>query len=310
MKLGGKVVLGVDIGHAAIKVAGVKRGARPSFVGCKAIEIDSQAVKKDGFENIGMIADKLMQAVHEAAPRAIHTGLASVVLPEAIIFRKIIDLPAEVAQEELSGVVRLQAAEYLPAPLEDMELDYRLVGFSADKTTQQVMVVAAGKKIINDYCAVFNKAKLELIAIDTKPAAIGRAGIKPDAEEMVIMVDIGSEVSTISAHHGGVVQVTSTLNQAANSLLDPATGQIDEEKGASLTKRLAQGLSDEIEHVIKFYTNRSLSAVGGSGMSIRIAGGGSLVAGIDQIISQELALPVQFAEPILTVHAFYNRRYL
>lgn len=309
MYIGGKSIVGVDIGHDSIKVAAIRRGNKPAFVGCCKVPIDSQYVRKDGFADPALVAAKLKEALRTAQPKALHPTAAVAVLPESIIFRKTVDLPMTVLPDEVAGAVRLQVAEYLPLPAENMQIDYRPVGVSADGQTQQIMVVAADYKIVNDYCAVFDKAGLELVAIDTKPASLGRAIVAAGEKDVVIIVDIGSEVTTVSVYHDGAIQVTSTLNQAANSLKDQATGTIDAEKSAVLAKRLCQGISDEIEHVIKFYSNRSIATVSGH-VSVRVAGGGSMVEGLDTMIGEQLALSVVSAKPLLAVPDYCDRRYL
>ena len=307
--MGAKHVIGIDIGHSTVKVVGlVIHGHKVSFTGCKMTKIDPQYVKKDGFTNTQVVAQVIREALAAAAPRAVKAGAAFALLPESILFRRVLELPASMAAEELEGIVRLEAAEYLPSPLEEMELDFSPLGLLPDGKEQQIMVVAAPRKIVEDYWVAFKQAKLQLQAIDPKPSSLARACIPFDHKEPVILVDIGSETTSISVWDRGMIQVTSALNVGAEVLKDPATGEIDEEKEPALLKNMVTSIVEELEHVSKFYSNRRTTD---EIMDIRLSGGGSLAPGVDKYFEAAIdGAKISFCQPIIQVPPFCDRRFL
>jgi type IV pilus assembly protein PilM len=302
----GGVVIGVDFGHASVKVAGLRLGAKPSLLGCKAVALDPQFLTKEGFKEPAAIAVALKEAVATSAPHRLPVVPCVVALSEVILFRKILELPVMTEGDDLRSAVRLQAAEFLPLPVDEMEVDYQVLGRAEGGDSQQVMVVGAPRKIIDDYLAVFKLAKLPLAAIDTKPAAVGRllaAGVK----DGVVLIDIGSELSTISIYQAGMVRVTSTVNMGGDIIKDAATGEVDTERDAKQLLRLTQALGEEVDHVLKFYANRSAEAQPVS--KALLAGGGSMIANLLEGVAKEIGIPVEINKPSLELPPFCDRRF-
>jgi type IV pilus assembly protein PilM len=310
MGLFSKQIIGIDIGHSSVKVVGLEvSGSQAKFIGCKEITMDPKYLQKEGFENAELIGQALREAMRTAAPHALATNpTAYSAISESLVFRKVLDLPLIDDQDELLSAIRLEATEYLPESPDNMEIDYQLLGLNPDSTMQQVMIVAVSKKIIQDYLAVFVAAKLPIKAIDTKPAAVARSVVKPTEMETILLVDIGSEISTISLYSEGVIRVTGSLNIGGNIIRDDETMEIEEDKKDEHIKRLATSIADEIDHVIKFYTNRTVNQK--KIKEIRLAGGGSMIAGVLEAIKKETDFEVTSGQAIITLPPFCDRRFL
>jgi len=301
-------VIGVDIGHSSVKVVGLNLGRTPSFVGCKEITMDPKYLRKDGFENAEIIGKALLEAMKTAAPHALAAKpLVYSALSEALVFRKILELPLIADEKELMNVIRLQSAEYLPDTPDNHEIDFQLLGPTPEGGNQQIMVVAVNKRVIQQYLAVFAAAKLTVRAVEAKPAAIARAMIKLGSDESVLLVDIGSEITTISLYSEGIVRVTGSLNLGGNIIRDPETLEVVEDKQDERIKRLATSVADEIDHVLKFYRNRSASKQ--EVKEIRLAGGGSMIAGVTEALAAECNLPVIAGKPVIDLPPFCDRRF-
>ncbi|MBU6389397.1 pilus assembly protein PilM, partial [Patescibacteria group bacterium] len=193
-------------------------------------------------------------------------------------------------------------------PPENMEVDYQLLGPLPDGTLQQIMVVAAGKKLIESYMAVFKEAKLSLQAIDAKPASVGRAIVGANEKEGILLLDITSTMSTVSIYEHGSIWVTGFVNSGGNVIRDEDTGEVlPAAEQQSAIKRLVSSIADEVDHVLKFYHNRSVGQ--GKVKEIRVSGGGSLIDGILDDLKKTVDLPVQIGKATITVPSFCDRRF-
>jgi len=65
------------------------------------------------------------------------------------------------SEEELSENIQLEAEQYIPFNVEDVNIDFQILGSSEDKPDRmEVMLVAAKKEVIDDYVTLIRKAGL------------------------------------------------------------------------------------------------------------------------------------------------------
>lgn len=303
----GGIVLGIDIGHDAIKVVGLTVGRKPRLIGCASAPVNAQLIGREQANDPAPVSKALKAALAAAAPKKLSPGVGVLALSESVLFRKVLELPHIPDDNERRDAISVEAAEYLPQPIDEMELDYQVLGSSADGITEQVMVVAVSRSLVELYNQAFSDAGIQLEAIDAKPSSLGRLLVPKASKEAVLILDIGSELSTVSMHHAGLCQVTSTVNVGGNCIKDPATGEVDADREDAQIAHLVEELLEEVAHVIKFYTNRSLNAQ--PVKEILLAGGGSHLKNLKQQLASGLELPVSEAKPPLILPAFCDRRY-
>lgn len=304
-----KQTVGVDIGHSSVKVVGIDLGKKiPQLIGFKEVAVDPKYLQKEGFDHLEVIAQALSEACKTAIPKPIYAKLAFASVSESLVFRKILELPVIPDPDELWQAILSESAQYLPNSVEDMEVDFQQLGKVSQDGIQQIMVVAVPKKIIQDYISIFNLAKLPIGAIDSKPAALGRAVISYKEKAAIILVDIGSEISTISLYDEQIIQVADTINTGGNSVRSKEdANSVEDDKLNEKIKRLSLEIQDEIEHVIKFYANRSLEQK--KVQEVRVSGGGSMIPGVIEQLGSEIELPVVAAKSIISLPPFCDRRY-
>jgi len=217
-----------------------------------------------------------------------------------MVFRKILELPALGSAEEYRQVIRAQAADYLPDSIENVQLDYQILSQAPDAdNNQQVMVAAVGKRTIEDLLAVFKTAKLNLQGVDPKPSAVGRAIVAPQEKGSFILVDIGSENTSVSVYEEHKVWITGTVNLGGNLFRTPEGETVDADKHSINLKQLSSNILDEIDHVLKFYANRT--AKQSMPKEIRLAGSGAVIEGITMALGKGVRQKVTIGKPIIAV---------
>lgn len=302
--------IGVDIGHASIKVVALTIGKNPRVTGFTEINVDPKELEKEGLENPTEVANRLKEALKLATPRPIHGKDAYVSVRETAVFRKILEVPRNINEAELPTVVRAAVVEYLPDDIDSLELDYQPLPTPKESPMQQVMVVAVSKKSIEQYLNLCELAGLNVMAIGTKSAALLRAVAGPRVTEPIVVVNVGSDTSTIVLCADHVVWVASTVTGGGNMLKDMATGEIDQDRVPEKLRRLTNSLADELDHVVKFYANRE----GGSNTTVkevRVTGSGSLlVDGLDQLLAEESGLKVVYGQSPVPLPEKCDRRFM
>lgn len=294
-----KRYLGVDITANSVRIVGIKGGRKPVFLGCKELILEKQEVTKEDLFDTIQLGQLLQRAPKEAAPKPLGHFPAITSVPESEVFRKIIELPLISDPDELAAVIRLQTAEFLPQSTEESETDFQYLSTLPDGKTQQIMVVSTPSSVSDQYVDIFKQAKLPLKAIDVRSAALGRSIISDSEKKAIIVVNTEGKTTAVSLHQGGLVRATSSISTR--------TGE-DEEDDEVRIKELTTALVDEIDHVIKFYTNRTADHV--AVKEIHLAAFGSWLTGLQKTLSKEVDLPVSIAKPIIQVPAFCDARFL
>src|SRR5690606_9986766 len=100
--------------------------------------------------------------------------------------------PSKLNNKGLDEAVQLEAAQYIPIPLEDLYLDYEVVSSHDDKV--EVLLVGSPRKIIDSYMKFFDLIGLEVCALETTISAASRIISKVENSQDIptILIDLGS----------------------------------------------------------------------------------------------------------------------
>ncbi len=128
-------------------------------------------------------------------------------VPVSSIFTSIISVPAN-NEKELKEAIMLQAKKLIPVPLEEIQLDSKVIegAFKTEgqKKVSRVLLTGAPKNLVNRYIELLNKrCGLNLISLETETFAQIRALIGKDRSSIMI-IDIGFHRTNISVVDKGV----------------------------------------------------------------------------------------------------------
>lgn len=305
MAIAGRNILGIDIGHASIRVVGLT-GIRPKFVGCSEVFIDQKYLQKEGYDNHELIAESLLGAIQAMEPHKIKPHSVCVTISESVVFRKLIELPEMKDEDELKGAIILASNEYFPDGIDQVELDYQVLGVNEINKLQQIMIVAIKKKVSDDILKVLNLAKLTPILFEPKPESVGRAYIPINRKSAALLLDIGNSSTTVSAYDRGIARVTSSLNAGLFSVKDfskSAEGEIVDVK----LPRFVDQIVEEIEHVRKFYANRAVHY--NEIKDLYLSGAGAVYESVETSVKKAVDVPISNSGLLIDVSKKCDKRY-
>lgn len=130
----------------------------------------------------------MLKALVKQAKTTTNTATAS--LPVSQVFHTMLTLPT-VDKKELDGIVRGEIRKFLRRPVDEMQVMHQVVPHE-DKKHMRVLVTAAPKNIIAFFTAIFQRAGVELRALETEAFALERSLVGRDPAT-VMVVDMGSE---------------------------------------------------------------------------------------------------------------------
>ncbi len=136
------------------------------------------------------------------------TAVATGVSGSAVIVKKI-SLPS-MSGEELAESIHWEAEQYIPFDIQDVALDYEVVGESIAGGNMDVLLVAAKKDKIGEYTSALNQAGKNPQIVDVDVFALQNCyevnyGI--DAGRVVALLNVGASTMNINMLKGGTVGV-------------------------------------------------------------------------------------------------------
>lgn len=245
--------LGVDIGTSSIKIVEFRNeGGRPRLVTYSFLERPTNIIKLDSTRQQSEIAAAIGQLTKRARTT---TDKVIAALPNFSVFSSIISLPV-MPRKEMYAAVRWEAKKFVPMPIEDMVLDWRLLkdtkGKSASGPTVigggekalgeekgpknlKILLTAAPKGLVKRYIDIFKGAGLKLVSLETESFALERSLIGGEPGSFMI-VDVGAVATNI----------TITVNSV------PLLNRSIDVGGDTITKAIANSLNVDTERAEQF----------------------------------------------------------
>jgi len=221
LALNPKKTVGLDIGSSVVKAVQLRKVGRN-------FELEKFGVAEiyPGIDKKSASVDR-RDAKVEAIRQALNSaGISakfsvSAVSGESIIVRYI-QLP-EMPENELKGAIRWEAEDYIPFPLEEVNLDSMILGRSevAGSPKIDVLLVAARKELVAEHIDLLKGADLAPAVIDVDSFAFlncFEANYLPNASEVVALLNIGSEISSINIYIGGVSRFSRDIAIAGDTI--------------------------------------------------------------------------------------------
>lgn len=157
------------------------------------------AVVDGNIENIDQVSEAVRRVWKKSGTRARHVALG--MPPAAVITKKII-LPAGLPEDQLEVQVESEASQYIPFALDEVSLDFDVIGQAPNSAEDmEVMLAAARREKVEDRVAIAEAAGLTATVMDIESyaarAALDRvAGARPD--QIIALFQIGAQATHVS----------------------------------------------------------------------------------------------------------------
>jgi type IV pilus assembly protein PilM len=316
-----KSIIGLDIGSSSVKaVECTVKNKGVEMVRMGVAKLPPEAIVQGAFLNSGAVVSAIQEAIANAGIKA--KQVATAVSGHSVIVKKI-SLPA-MSREELDESIRWEAEQYIPFDINEVNLDFQIVEGSEAEGQMDVLLVAAKKDLIDDYTQVIADAGLQPVVIDVAAFAVENAfhaNYDSSPEEVVALVNIGSQVVNINIVSRGAPAFTRDIATGGNAYTEEIQKALSvswEEAermkiGGSRHEESQEVVPQEVEDSIRQVTDtvlgeisRSLDFFAATAAESRIsrvmlAGGGSLVNGIDAAFQGKTSLPVERLNPLARI---------
>lgn len=238
---------------------------------------------------------------------------AVMALPESSVFTRFLEFPG-VKEEELENAVYYQAKEYIPMPIDDVQMSYVPLGYNQEKNAFKVLLVAAPRSIIEIYVRVGEKAGLIPTAIETESVAIGRSMFRATGMKHVVMLDFGSASTDMSIMLDGQLVFSQSIAIGSDSLTQAIVNKFNFEyqqaeeykRNYGIVQNILEGkmyatlspileaAMTEVNRGVEFYKNKTLAP---APQNVLMCGDGALLPGLGEYISKAMSVEATLADP-------------
>ncbi|KKS84501.1 MAG: Type IV pilus assembly protein PilM [Candidatus Gottesmanbacteria bacterium GW2011_GWA1_43_11] len=227
LQQGMKTVLGLDIGSQFIKYVQLEHTGRDQY---RLLSVGMAPSPAKGIASEASIDQEALAATVKKLLKdgGVRQKEANVALPETNVFTRIIQVPP-LSERELASAIRWEAEQYIPLPLEEVNMDFSIVGESKDKEGNkklEILLVAGPKIVIERYQKILDLIGLEVEGMETEIISASRALLPKNLEKppTVMVINLGANTTDLSILRAGVISFTRSV----------PTG------GVSFTRALAQ----------------------------------------------------------------------
>lgn len=310
-------LIGLDISASAIKMVELSGGVR------EGIRVDRYAIEPLARDLIvdGNIAS--LEACTEAVRRAwkrlsTPTRNVAMALPSAAVITKKIIVQAGLREDDLEAQVESEANQYIPFPLDEVNLDFQVIGPAPSSPDEiEVLIAASRKERVEDRVAVAEGAGLKPLVMDVDAAAalaafalVARQLPERGRDRLVALVDIGANSTHLAVLKNGSPvyireqafggnQLTQDIARRYGMSFDEAeaakcAGTLPDDCASELLRPFVDVLAQEVARALQFfYTSTQFDRV----HHIVLAGGCTRLAGAEAAVAERTGIETLVANP-------------
>ena len=316
-------LFGLDISSSSVKMLEIVEAGRGSYrVERYVIEPLPRDATVDGnISNLESVVEAVKRGYKRLGTRAKHVAMA---VPTGAVITKKIIVPASLRENELEVQVESEANQYIPFALEEVNLDFQVVGPSpTSPDEQEVMIAATRKEKVEDRVAVAESAGLKAMVMDiesfAQQSALGLVVRQlPNAgkDMNVAIVDVGANVMNVSVMRNeqsiytreqafGGNQLTQDIVARYGMSAEEAenakrSGGLPDDFETEVLRPFMENLSMEVQRALQFFfTSTQYHSV----EQILLAGGSAVIPGMDEVVHTRTQVPTMVANPFASMQA-------
>jgi len=198
-------LIGTDISSSAIKMVEIAEAGKGMYrVERYAIEpLPKDSVVEGNINNLDAVSDALKRCHKRLGSGVKNLALA---LPNAAVISKKILVPAGQREEDLELQVETEANQYIPFALDEVNLDFQVVGPAPHSLEDvEVLIAASRKEKIEDRVAAAEAAGLKAVVMDVDVFAAQTAFELIESQfadkgrdQNIAIVDVGASIMAVN----------------------------------------------------------------------------------------------------------------
>ena len=310
-------LIGVDISSSSVKMVELASDGKK---GCRVERYALEVLPRDAVAD-GNIVN--LEATAEAVRRTwkklgTSTRSVAVALPASHVITKKIIVPAGQREDELEVLVESEANQYIPFALEEVNLDFQIIGPAPSSPDElEVLIAASRKEKVEDRVAVVESAGLKAVVMDVESYAV-QASFEliekqlPDGGkgQIIALIDVGANVMNLTVLRNsqqlyvreqafGGNQLTQDIARLYGMTFEEAEAEkrrnnLPDNYEEELLQPFVESMALEVSRALQFFfTSTQFSQVN----HIVLAGGCAVLPGADEAVAARTQINTIIANP-------------
>ena len=309
-------VVGVDISATAIKLLELSRSGGKYRVESYAVEpLPANSVVDKNITDIDAVGEAIGRAVGKSGTK---TKAAAAAVAGGTVITKIINMPAGLSDSDMESQLQVEADQYIPFPLEEVALDFEVLGPNADNPDRvDVLLAASRSENVDARVGALEIGGLQAKIIDVEQFSLentidllARGLFDAPEDEIIAVADIGSSVTTFSVlerlqiiysreQQFGGAQLTEDIQRRYGLSYEEAglakkQGGLPENYVPEVLEPFKESIGQQISRAQQFFfSSSSLANID----HLILAGGCSSIDGIAELVESKIGIPTIVANP-------------
>ncbi len=310
-------LLGIDISSSSVKLVELGRDKVGGLVleRCAIEPLERGWVSDGNIEKFDEVAEALRRLVKKSATRTKNVALA---LPPSAVITKKITLPDGMSDQELEVQVESEANQYIPFSIDEVSLDFCVVGPSKNSPGDiDVLIAASRREKVQDMQGLAEAAGLKAVILDIESHASRLAASRLIAalpnqgvDTMVALFEIGGLTTSMQVIRNdevlydrdqafGGAQLTQLIVRQYGFSAEEAeskkrSGDLPEDYMSAVLRPFVETMAQEIGRTLQFfYTSTPHNRVD----HILLAGGSAPLMGLTEAVTQSLGVACSVVNP-------------
>jgi type IV pilus assembly protein PilM len=309
-------MLGLDISSTTVKLLELSMSNGHYKVESMAIEpLPDDAVSEKNIQDPEAVGECIQKAVKKSGTKVKNVAVA---VAGSAVITKIITMPANLSDSELESQIQTEADQYIPYPLEEINLDFEVIGPTRDNPeTVDVLLAASRSENIETRTSALEIAGLKPKIMDVEAYTIEKASslIAAQIEEgednrIIAVIDIGATMTSLNVIEDGHLIYTREQSFGGKQLTEEImrryglsyeeagrlkkTGGLPDNYIPEVLEPFKETIAQQVGRFLQFfYTAGQHSHVS----LIALAGGCAAIPGIDELIESQLETRTVIANP-------------
>ncbi len=310
---------GLDISSSSVKLVELSGGDKDGYkVERYAIEpLPRDAVSDGNIANLEAVSEAVKRAMRRFGPGTRNVAMA---LPASSVITKKIILPEGLREQEMELSVESEANQYIPFALDEVNLDFQVVGPAGGAPGEvEVLIAASRKDKVEDRVAVAQAAGLNAVVVDVESLAIESAlelvsRQLPQAgdDKIIGLIDVGANVMNVTMFRNhqqvysreqafGGYQLTQDISRQYGMSVEEAeaakrSGTLPEAYPRELMRPFMDSLALEVSRALQFFfTSTQFNQVD----HLVLAGGCAVMPGLADVVGARTQIETIVANPFV-----------
>jgi len=287
-------VVGIDINPTTVKLLEISQvGARFRVESYATTPIPAGAIDEKAIKEPAVVADVVKKTIQRSKTTAMHSAVA---VADSSVITKVVQMAADLSEDEVETQIILEAGKHIPYPLEEVSLDFDILGSShQNEECVDVLLAASRSENVHSRVDAVEEAGMAVRVVDVESYAVERACYlirdslpNRGTDQIIAVVDIGSTMINLTVLHNFSTVFT------REELFGEQQLAADVQKNPKVLEPFKEAVVLQVRRALQFFFSASQH---NKVSHIVLIGGAVSVPGLAETIQEQIGITASIANP-------------